>query len=124
VFKRSEDATEAQSDWLAPEAPGRDAATGAPGEAKAEDAHRPAEDRAPIGHTVGDLGRGLDPEGAGGPMGMREGEAVGSPSGGHYPGDADGCTENSYRKERNQRNPEELRLPRAGDRQRLDDKGR
>lgn len=124
MFKRSEDATEAQSDWLAPEAPGRDAAAGAPGEARAEDAHRPDDVRGQIGQPLGDLGRGLGAEGAGGPMGMRDRQAVGSPTGGHYPGDADGCTENSYRKERNQRSSEELLLPRASDRQRLDDKGR
>lgn len=31
-----------------------------------------------------------------------ERQAVGLPNSGHYPGDADGCTENNYREERNQ----------------------
>jgi hypothetical protein len=39
-------------------------------------------------------------------IGNRERQAVGltrgdSPTGGHYPGDPDGCTENTYRQERN-----------------------
>ena len=36
-----------------------------------------------------------------------------SPSGGHYPGDPDGCTENTYRDERNQLGLGERWLPRT-----------
>jgi len=47
----------------------------------------------------------------------RERQAVGlpnnAPSGGHYPGDSDGCTENTYREQRNQINPNERLLPRT-----------
>lgn len=43
---------------------------------------------------------------------MRERQAVGLPNGTHYPGDTDGCTENTYREQRNQINPEERLAPR------------
>lgn len=55
----------------------------------------------------------------------RERQAVGLPTpfSGHYPGDADGCTENTYREERNQLNPNERLLPRTHYRDRLDEHG-
>jgi hypothetical protein len=58
-------------------------------------------------------------------LNARERQAVGLPTGhgAHYPGDADGCTENTYREERNQLNPEERLLPRTNYRRRLDKDG-
>ena len=58
-------------------------------------------------------------------LNIRERQAVGLPTGfgGHYPGDADGCTENTYREERNQLNPDERLLPRTNYRSRRDTDG-
>lgn len=54
--------------------------------------------------TQGTMARG-DYSNPGGPddgISNYERQAVGLPHGGHYPGDDDGCTENTYRAERNQ----------------------